>query len=63
MTTTKHNNTEEFRKACLRRHYENMTYSTARRLLSELSKNGKETAKSKRFKKRINYAKGYEFLK
>jgi hypothetical protein len=49
---------EQYRKECLRRHYENMDKPRALRVLSELkTKNAKRV-----FKKRINYAKGYEFI-
>jgi len=50
------------KKACLRRHYEQMTFGQAKRLISELEPRHRETIKSKRFKKRINLAKGYDFI-
>ena len=53
---------EQHRKACLRRHYENMDIMRAKRLKSELEPRNKPTAASKRFIKRINFAKGYQFL-
>ena len=47
---------QEHKRACLRRHYENMTMGRVLRLKSQLSK--------KRYMvlvKRVNHAKGYEF--
>lgn len=48
----------QHKKACLRRHYENMTKERAYKVMSELNKSAKRI-----FKKRVNHAKGYEFLK
>jgi len=55
-------NDEEFRMQCLRRHYENMDIMRAKKLKAELEPKNKPTTKSKIFVKRINYAKGYDFL-
>ena len=48
---------DQFRRECLRRHYENMDKSRALKLMGELSK-----AKKDIFIKRINYAKGCKFV-
>lgn len=50
-------NDEQRRKNCLRRHYENMNKTRSLKLMSQLTKEAK-----RKFKKRINYAKGYEFI-
>jgi len=47
----------QFRKDCLKRHYQNMSSMRAKALMRKLSK--KNTAI---FIKRINYAKGYKFV-
>lgn len=48
----------QFKKDCLRRHYENMDKSKALFVLGELT-----TKESKRkFKKRVNHAHGYELI-
>ena len=47
----------QFKKDCLRRHYENMSSMRAKALMRTLSK-----AKKAIFIKRINYAKGYKFI-
>lgn len=52
------NSDEQYRRQCLRRHYEKMDKSRALNLISDLSSNAKKTI----FKKRINYAKGYKFI-
>lgn len=53
---------EQHRKDCLRRHYEDMDIVRARLLRSELEPKGKRTTKSKIFTKRINCAKGFNFI-
>ena len=50
---------EEHRKECIRRHYENMDKLKANKVLDEL----KTKAEKQRFIKRINHAKGYEFIR
>lgn len=50
---------QQHRKACLRRHYESMDKLRANKVLDEL----KTKAEKQRFIKRINYAKGYEFIR
>lgn len=48
----------QYFKDCRRRHYENMSSMRAKALMRTLTK-----AKKAIFIKRINYAKGYEFVK
>lgn len=50
------------KKACLRRYYENMDKFKALNIKAGLERHGRPTAKSKRFIKRINCAKGYSFI-
>jgi len=47
----------QFKKDCLRRHYENMSSMRAKALMRNLNKTKKAI-----FIKRINYAKGYKFV-
>jgi len=47
----------QFKRECLRRHYENMDKSRALLLMGKLNKTKKAI-----FVKRINYAKGYRFI-
>lgn len=47
----------QHKKACLRRHYENMTKGQVLGLKSELTKK-----KYLILVKRVNYAKGYQFI-
>lgn len=49
---------EQHRKSCLRRYYENMDKAKALSVLGNLSAKKAKAI----FKKRINYAKGYEFI-
>lgn len=58
MTTTKdESELLTHKKACLRRYYENMSIGKARTIKSSLNK-----TKAAVFVKRVNYAKGREFI-
>ena len=54
---------EATRIACWKRYYQNMTKATAMKLKSQYERNGRPTAKSRLFVKRVNKAKGQEFIK
>lgn len=57
-------NSERHRLECLRRYYESMDIIKANALKAEYSgRNGVVTAKSRIFVKRVNRAKGYEFVR
>lgn len=51
-------------RACLRRYYSDMDIIKAKRLLIKYGgEGGKPTRKSRKFVQKINYAKGYEFIR
>ena len=50
------------KKQCLRNHYYNLDKGQALTIKSSLQRYGKSTEKSKKFIKRVNYARGYEFI-
>lgn len=55
--------TNEHRLSCLSRYYKNMDIVKAKQLKAEYSgRGGSPTAKSRIFVKRINDAKGYNFV-
>jgi len=55
------NNSNEYRKQCLRRHYENMDLGKAKFLYNKFGDKSKKMAHV--FAKRINAAKGYEAIR